>query len=471
MTVVVASFMLFLAGFLAVGIASSTRKKDTTDDYLLASRSVSPWVMALSAVATNNSGFMFIGLIGATYTDGISSLSLMAGWVLGDYSAWLAGIPKALRIKSEQGGSATIPGFLGQGIEGGHRVVKVAGLIVLAFLGTYAGAQLTAGSKALHVLFGWDLVVGAVLGAVIVVAYCFSGGIRASIWTDVAQSIVMFVAMNLLLLVGVTAAGGPASLWSSLMAIDPQLVSFVPANAPFGFGMFLLGWLAAGFGVVGQPHIMIRAMALDSPEHMAAARRVYFVWNLLFAVSAVGVGLVARLLVTQTSGFDPELSMPLLSLQLLHPVLVGLVLAGLFAATMSTADSQVLSCSAAITQDLLPRPGASHYYNKIGTVFVTLIVLAIALAGSSVFGLVVLAWSSLAASLGPLLVIRCTDRTVTSATALAMMIGGLLAVLGWKYGLGYGVGLYEALPGMATGFAIYAVGSAITGRPSVHSNA
>ena len=155
--------------------------------------------------------------------------------------------------------------------------------------------------------------------------------------------------------------------------------------------------------------------------------------------------------------------MPMLSLQLLPPVLVGLVLAGLFAATMSTADSQVLSCSAALTQDLLPRPNAGHYYNKAGTIVVTGIVLTLALMGSSVFELVVLAWSSLAASLGPLLVIRCLGRSVTTATAITMMLGGLFVVLGWKYGLGFGAGLYEALPGMLAGFAIYAVGIAISG--------
>jgi sodium/proline symporter len=208
---------------------------------------------------------------------------------------------------------------------------------------------------------------------------------------------------------------------------------------------------------VGQPHIMVRVMAIDSAENMASARRVYVIWNVLFSISAVGVGLAARLLLTEKAGFDPELAMPTLSLQLLHPALVGLVLAGLFAATMSTADSQVLSCSAALTQDLLPRPAASHYYNKAGTLVVTAIVLTLALKGSSVFSLVVLAWSSLAASLGPLLVIRCFDRGITTNTAIAMMLGGLLSVLGWKYGLGYGAGLYEALPGMLAGFAIYAV--------------
>ena len=199
MSVVVASFIVCLLFFLGVGIYSATRRQNTSDDYLLASRNINPWVMALSAVATNNSGFMFIGLIGTTYSEGISALSLMAGWVFGDYAAWVIGIPKALRIKSEQSSCATIPSFLGHGLEGGQIVVKIAGLVVLAFLGTYAGAQLTAGSKALHALFGWDMTVGAVLGALIVVVYCFSGGIRASIWTDVVQSVVMFVAMNLLL--------------------------------------------------------------------------------------------------------------------------------------------------------------------------------------------------------------------------------------------------------------------------------
>ncbi len=458
MTLVVVSFIFFLLIFLGIGVYSATRKQDTTEDYLLASRSVGPWTVALSAVATNNSGFMFVGLIGATYSEGLSALSMMAGWVLGDYCAWVVGIPKALRIRTEEGGCVTIPAFLGHGIKGGQAVVKVAGLIVLAFLGTYAGAQLTAGSKALHALFGWDLAVGEVLGALVVTAYCFSGGIRASIWTDVAQSVVMFVAMNLLLVVGVSSAGGPSALWASLTAIDSQLVSFVPENAPFGFGMFLLGWLAAGFGVVGQPHIMVRAMAADSADNMASVRRVYFVWNFLFSISAVGVGLVARLLLIEPAGFDSELAMPILAVQLLHPVLVGMVLAGLFAATMSTADSQVLSCSAAITQDLVPRPRASPLYNKLGTIIVTSIVLVVALTGSSVFALVVLSWSCLAASLGPLLVIRCTDRNVTAPVAVAMILGGLLAVLGWKYGLGYGSGLNEALPGILAGFAIYFVG-------------
>ena len=207
MNTIAASFFFFLLCFLGVGIYASTRKKDTTDDYLVASRGVNPWLIALSAVSTNNSGFMFVGLIGSTYSEGFSSMWLMAGWVLGDYLGWLSGVPQRLRVRSEALGALTIPSFLGNGLTKGRMVTLTGGVITLVFLGIYAAAQLTAGSKALHVLFGWNHSVGAILGAVIVMVYCFAGGIRASIWTDAVQSVVMIVAMVLLFVVAVVHCG------------------------------------------------------------------------------------------------------------------------------------------------------------------------------------------------------------------------------------------------------------------------
>ena len=123
---------------------SATRKKNTTDDYLVAGRGVNPWAMALSAVASNNSGYMFVGLIGLTFNEGLTALSLMGGWVVGDYTAWLVGIPKAVRKRSAESGALTIPSLLGNGLEGGRVIAAVAGLIVLVFLGTYAAANLQA---------------------------------------------------------------------------------------------------------------------------------------------------------------------------------------------------------------------------------------------------------------------------------------------------------------------------------------
>ncbi len=161
----------------------------------------------------------------------------------------------------------------------------------------------------------------------------------------------------------------------------------------------IVGWIVAGVGVVGQPHVMVRAMAIDAAEHIPTARRVYLVWYSLFSATCITVGLLARVVLPYSPTRDPELALPLLASELLPPLLVGLVLAGLFAATMSTADSQILSCSAALSQDLFPRWRDSYWIAKAGTLAVTLLVLIIALAGSaSVFALVVLAWSALASA-------------------------------------------------------------------------
>jgi len=455
MNTIAASFFFFLLCFLGVGIYASTRKKDTTDDYLVASRGVNPWLIALSAVSTNNSGFMFVGLIGSTYSEGFSSMWLMAGWVLGDYLGWLSGVPQRLRARSEALGALTIPSFLGNGLTKGRMVTLTGGVITLVFLGIYAAAQLTAGSKALHVLFGWDHSVGAILGAVIVMVYCFAGGIRASIWTDAVQSVVMIVAMVLLFVVAVVHCGGLGGMLSILEGIDPNLVAIFPENLPWGLGLFLMGWIAAGLGVVGQPHIMVRAMALDDPENAALTRRIYITWYVLFAIAAVGVGLASRAVLSGGPGFDAELAMPMLAQELMPSVLVGFILAGLFAATMSTADSQLLCCSAALTQDIFPQYSKNYRVVKLATVAITLGMLGVALIGGSVFVLVILAWSCLASGLGPLLVVRAFGKDVPGPVGVGMMLSGVAAVLLWRYGLELSGALYDCLPGMLTGFAVY----------------
>ena len=472
---VIVSFIVCLTFFLGVGVYSASRKTETTEDYLVASRSVHPWVVALSAVATNNSGFMFIGLIGETYTAGLSAMWVMVGWVVGDYLMWMLRVPDRLRMESEARGTVTIPSFLGHGVRAGRGVTILAGMITLVFLGIYAAAQLNAGSKALHVLFDWDYQVGAVMGALIVVIYCFAGGIRASIWTDVAQSVVMFVAMIILCLIAVHHCGGVDEMWNTL-GQTPALVDWQPESLPWGFTLFMLGWLVAGIGVVGQPHIMVRAMAVDRVESMSTARRVYVIWNALFAAAAILVGLAARAWVDGGAGghieaqqllaSDAELALPLLASHLLPAWLVGFVLAGLFAATMSTADSQVLSCSAALTQDIFPSAAQSYSWVKVGTLTVAAIVLGIALNGGSVFDLIVLAWSSLAAGLGPLLILRAFGRSVDGRLGLAMMVGAIATVMVWRFGLELTGAVYDAFPAMVMGFLIYIIGDRIMASPA-----
>jgi sodium/proline symporter len=382
----------------------------------------------------------------------------MFGFIFGDYVMWFW-VHRRLREQSEELEARTIPSFLAAGLpSGGQSVRSMAALITLAFLGTYASAQLSAGSKALHVLFGWDYSAGAIVGAAIVVIYCFAGGIRASIWTDVAQSTIMITAMLLLWIVALEQVGGWAALWSRLAAIDRQLINPFPADPRFGVLLYILGWLGAGVGVVGQPHIMVRAMACRSGREIQKARHIYLIWYLIFTAGCYGVALACRVLLPDIGSFDAELALPTLALRLLPGVLVGLVLAGLFSATMSTADSQMLSCSAALTQDLFPRWRYSYRAAKVGTVMVTVVVLAIALGGSqNVFALVTMSWSALAAGLGPLLVIRALRLPLGAVSALAVMGSGLLTVFVWSYGLGYSNDVFEVLPGMLVGVLVYLV--------------
>ena len=453
---IVLSFVASLIAFTLIGAYASRHKASTTEDYLLASRSIGPWFTALSAVSTNNSGFMFIGLIGTTYTLGLSAVWIMFGWIFGDYLMWFW-IHRRLREGSEARGARTIPSFLAAKLPGAQGLVRAtAALITIAFLGTYAAAQLNAGSKALHVLFDWPYSVGAIVGVVIVVIYCFAGGIRASIWTDVAQSINMIFAVWLLFGLALYEIGGFGALWSQLEAIDPQLINLSPPSPRFGLALFIFGWFGAGIGVVGQPHIMVRAMSIRSGGDIAKARDIYLIWYLLFTFACYGVALACRILIPDVGAFDAELALPTLALEYLPGVLVGFVLAGLFSAIMSTADSQVLSCSAALTQDLFPAWSESYAKSKFATLLVAAVVLCIALFGSqNVFALVTLSWSALGASLGPLLVVRAMRWRVNAATALAMMPAGLAGVILWGKVLGYGDDLFEAMPGFLLSFAVY----------------
>ena len=449
------SFIFFLILFTVVGVYAATVKQDTTTDYLLAGRSVNPWAIALSALSTGQSGFLFTAQVGYAYTQGLSAIWLAIGWAIGDYLAWTL-VFKRLRLVSEATEAETVPAFLAQKQPGYRWISVISALITIFFLGTYAAAQLLAGSKALNSLFGWDLAWGIIIGAVIVVIYCFSGGIRASIWTDSVQTIVMIGALVLLFVVTISAGGGVGNIFDSLGAIDSDLVALFPSDLAWGFLPFFIGWLVAGFGAVGQPHIVVRAMALDSADNMGKARDIRTICGIITAFAAIFIGLAGRILLPALD--DPELALLDLSQSLLPGVLVGVMLAGLFAATISTADSQILSCSAALTQDLFPGLAKSYRYAKIGTLVVTAIVLAIALVNNdSVFGLITFAWSILASGLGVLLILRCYEKPVSTELAIAIMLVGIAVSMIWKLGLGYSGAVYEVFPGMAAGFLVYLI--------------
>lgn len=446
------AFALCLLLFVAIGLASVRKAKRTSEDYYLASRSVRPWLAGLSAVATNNSGYMFIGVIGFTYTTGLAAIWLMIGWILGDFLASLF-VHRRLREATSATGGVSFASVVALWSGRDFRIWRViAAILSVVFLGAYATAQIAAGGKALQGVLGWTPETGALISAGLILAYSSVGGIRASIWTDAAQSIVMMLAMTLLLFVAVATRGGmDASLGE--MASIPGFLDLFPADLLFpgaiGMILFVLGWMAAGVSVIGQPHIMIRFMALEKPSDMTAARAWYYSYFTIFYGLATGVGLMSRLYLPDLAQLDPELALPTMAVELLPPLLVGVMLAGVFAATMSTADSLVLSCSAAITHDLSPQKLQRPWMMKAATAGVTLVALIVALSGpQSVFALVILAWSTLACAFGPLIVLLALQRAVCQPTAVIMMVAGVGIALWWR-AMGWQDMIYEGLPGMA----------------------
>tara|TARA_Y100000780_G_C13695989_1_gene422482 strand:+ start:31423 stop:32814 length:1392 start_codon:yes stop_codon:yes gene_type:complete len=447
--------------FVAIGVSSTIKSQKSNSDYLLAGHGIPPWLAALSAVATNNSGYMFIGLIGFTYTSGLQSIWIMFGWILGDY-VMSRYVHKKLRETTEDKNLLSFGGVLSRWQGTRYKKLRlIVGIITVTFLGIYSAAQFKAGSKALHVLFDWDYSTGAIIGAIIVFAYCLSGGIRASIWTDAAQSFVMMLAMGVLFYMGVDKVGGFGNFVDQLGEVAPNYLSVRPTGLPMdnsmGILLFILGWTFAGFGVIGQPHIMIRFMTIDDTKNMKKTQRYYYGFFILFTILTYGVGLLSRLLLPVSANFDAELALPTLSQILLPEVLIGVVLAGLFSATMSTADSQVLSCSAAVTRDILPNTKDNLIVTKLATAFVTIVALLIAIfGGQNVFELVVLSWSILGAAFGPLLFVYTLNSDVSEITAILMVIIGVGVTFAWR-AAGLGSTIYEIAPGIVAGLITYYV--------------
>ncbi len=451
---ILVSFCVFLVLMTLVGISASKQNRKNNTDYILASRSVGPIATALSAVSTCHSGFMFIGMIGFTYVAGISAIWLIIAWLIGDIFAWVVVYPK-LRNISATVNAITIAGFITHS-ETKSFVRKLISIIVLVFLSVYAAAQLTAGSKALWIMLEWHNTLGIVVGAIIVVLYSFSGGIRASIWTDVVQSIIMFLSMLGLCSVALAKIGGFSSLFFALHNIDPVLTELIPQHNDFGFPLYFLAWIAFGLGVIGQPHIIARPMAIQSEDKIKKASYIYLIWYLVFSLGSIFVGLSARVLLPELLSGDTELALPILAEQVLPSLFVGGILAGIFSATISTADSQIIACSSTITQDLFPSLKDNYFAIKLITVVVMFIAVMIALLGSqSVYQLVIIGWSVFAAVLGPLVLLRCVGAKLNERKLLSMIVGPFIVIIFWNFYLNLSGAINESLPGIMIAFIIY----------------
>jgi sodium/proline symporter len=455
---VIASFIFFLLIFVAIGMLSALKSEGSAEDYLTAGKSVPAWLAGLSAVATNNSGFMFIGMIGLTYSTGLSSIWLMLGWIAGDLAASLS-IMRRLREVSASPGIHSFGALLARWHDTDFRwLQRLAGVLTILFLGAYSAAQLKAGSKALHVLFGWDASTGALIGAVMVILYCFAGGIRASIWTDAAQSFVMLAAMLVMVFAGLLQLDGFGGVYPALLQVSPTYMNWFPETDGWGQGLFVLGWVFAGFGVAGQPHIVIRFVSLDHPQSIGRMRLYYYSWFVMFYSLTIVAGMLARLLLPESAAFDAELALPTLAMEMLSPVLIGLFLAGLFAATMSTVDSLIIACTAAFTRDFHGARTPGIFITKLVTLSVVAVALGFALSDSrSVLSLVLIAWGLLASAFAPLLLVYAFEGKPDEKLAISMLLVGVAVFLLWRH-FGLSQLANGIMPAMLSGMAMYAIG-------------
>ena len=477
--------LISLAGYflLMLGIGYYAYKNSTSDvsEYMLGGRQLNPAVASLSAGASDMSGWMLMGLPGAIYVSGLSSAWIAVGLFAGAYLNYLLVAPR-LRVYTELADDAiTIPDFLEKRFQDQSRQLRViSSLVIIIFFTLYTSAGLVAGGKLFEASFGLSYQLGLWLTASVVIAYTLFGGFLAVSLTDFVQGVIMFIALIMVPIVAYTELGGYTATSSILGGIDTNLISWTDGVTVLGI-VSALSW---GLGYFGQPHIIVRFMAIRDLPSVATARRIGMSWMLVTIIGAVGTGLVGLAYITNTSATlaDPETIFIRLSQVLFHPLVGGFLLAAILAAIMSTISSQLLVSSSSLTEDVYKtflKPTASQkelvLVGRLAVLGVSLVAIFLAMdRSSSILSLVSNAWAGFGAAFGPLILLSLFWKGLTKTGAMAGMITGAITVLIWVYApvLSGGQPLssvfYELLPGFAISLTVSVVVS-LMGAPSTKS--
>ncbi|NOH22054.1 sodium/proline symporter PutP [Vibrio europaeus] len=467
------TFIAYLILMLAIGVIAYQRTKSSSD-YFLGGRSLGPWPAALSAGASDMSGWLLLGLPGYAYAAGIEAFWLAGGLLVGTWLNWLINA-KRLRTYSITTDALTLPEFLSRRFNDNSKLIQViSAFFILLFFLFYTSSGLVAGGKLFETVFGLDYTTAVIIGTVCVVSYTLFGGFLAVSWTDLVQGLLMAAA---LLIVPIAAMeGGFGQLGSDLAAINPELLTLwddskgEPLSA-----IAIISLVAWGLGYFGQPHILARFKASRSNKDLTTARRIAVIWTALSMVGAMLVGLVGLVYVTNSgvSVDDGEKIFMLLVNSLFHPVIAGILLAAILAAVMSTADSQLLVSSSALAEDfykqVFKKDASSEEIVMVGRVAVIGIsVVALVLAmtpDSSVLGLVSYAWAGFGAAFGPAIVLSLYWERMNRNGALAGILVGGITIVVWKQLSGGWFDVYEIVPGII--FSVIAIVSIslMTGEP------
>lgn len=455
MSTVLIVFLLYLIGMVVAGIVTARLASKSLDDFILGGKKMLTPVIALSEKGTDMSAWLLIGLPGQAFKMGIGAIWAGIGVWVGSLFNWLV-IATPLRRLTGKYNALTIPDYFESRFEDSSHLLRITASILIVFFFTlYVSAQVVGAGKILAATFDINQVVGMVIGLSIILFYTMMGGFIAETWTDFFQGLIMVTALILMCIVGVISIGGLGNIFSRISAVDPKaaLLSAGESGTALYLGL-ILGGLAIGFGYAGQPHILMRYMALRSEKEVKKAMIIAMTWTTFAVAGAIFLGFLAIPFLRGEIA-DPEHVTLAFAAKILPGWLVGLVLAAATAAMMSTVDSQLLVTASAITEDIyrkLINPDATQRLlvrlARIFTVVVAIIAFFLGLrAERLVYWLVLYAWGGLAASFGPPLILSLLWKRTTKYGVFAGMVVGAITIVVW-----YNVPilksfLYELIPG------------------------
>ncbi|UZT79721.1 sodium/proline symporter PutP [Ectopseudomonas chengduensis] len=473
-TPMLVTFVVYIAAMVLIGLIAYLRTKNLSD-YILGGRSLGSFVTALSAGASDMSGWLLMGLPGAIFVAGISESWIAIGLVIGAYLNWLF-VAGRLRVQTEHNGNAlTLPDYFTNRFEDNSRILRIfSAVVILVFFTIYCASGVVAGARLFESTFGMSYETALWAGAAATIAYTFIGGFLAVSWTDTVQATLMIFALILTPIVVMIATGGFDPAMVAIEAVDATNFDMLK-GATFVGVISLMAW---GLGYFGQPHILARFMAADSVKSIPAARRISMTWMILTLAGAVAVGFFgiayfsAHPEVAGPVGENPERVFIELAKLLFNPWIAGILLSAILAAVMSTLSCQLLVCSSALTEDFykafLRKDASQTELVWVGRAMVLLVALiAIALAANPenrVLGLVSYAWAGFGAAFGPVVILSLLWKGMTRNGALAGMLVGAATVIVWKNWIG--LGLYEIIPGFILATLAIVIFSRIGNGPS-----
>ncbi len=454
------SLSAYFLVMLGIGLYAFKQSSEDSAGYLLGGRQLGPAVTALSAGASDMSGWMVMGLPGAMYASGLANIWIAVGLIVGAYINYLIVAPR-LRVYTQLASdSITLPEFFENRFEDKSRLLRIiSSIVIIIFFTVYTSSGVVGGGKLFESSFGLSYELGLYVTAGVVVTYTLFGGFMAVSMTDFVQGCIMFIAMVLVPLVIWMDFSSFGEMSKVIEAIDPSRFDWVSASGAIG----VISALAWGLGYFGQPHIIVRFMAIRSVKDLKVARRIGMSWMIIALIGAMATGFfgIAYVSANSIELGDPETIFIVLSQLLFHPLIGGFMLAAILAAIMSTVSSQLLVTSSSLTEDFykafLNKEASEKHLVLVGRLSVLAVALiAIGLAhnrDSSILSLVSNAWAGFGAAFGPLIIFGLYWKRMTFAGALAGILVGAITVLFWIYGpLTIGgkdlsAWLYEIVPG------------------------